>query len=118
MAARGADVEVLGIEWDAKVQAVPNPGYRFVAVHVRVTSRVQKVRLHLRPERFSVRTAKGARFRPLQSQRVEPFLPTLFLNKGQEIEGWLTFQLPHEAAHPELVSDLAIPPMVLALPGA
>ena len=112
---RGSEVEILEVEWDPKVQAVLNPGYRFVAVRLRVKSTSEKMRLHLRPDRFSLRTQQGARFPPLQSTRVDPLLPTVFLRRDDTVEGWLTFRFPEDEVGLEFVSDLSVPPILLPL---
>jgi hypothetical protein len=104
-------VEIDEIDEAPDVAAAARPGYRLLALKVRVENLEEKHRPKVDTDRFVIETVRGERFYPRRSDRMNPALPTGYVRQGTPVSGWLTFEIPMDGRSLILKSDLALPPV-------
>lgn len=106
-------VEKIALRDSDPEMATISEGYMLLAVKVSVTSRQQQPILLVDPQRFVLTGESGEPFPMRLSARKQPILPTMYLEDGQTVEGWLTFEVPEVEDSFSLKTDLRSPAIVM-----
>lgn len=107
-------VKILDVEKQWATSALAHEGedgssYLVLALSIQVRSETARPRLLVQPQRFTLESPEGEVMPLRMSGRKQPVLPTTYLDQGQTVSGWLTFEISADYPEYTLKTDLRQP---------